>query len=86
LFQKIYQDLDNTDLKNEIIIGEQLVNMLLTHMQDEVFLIDKNLSAEENSTGIKSFIITDNDEEKTNETIETEECECNVSNYSIVID
>lgn len=55
-------------------------------MQDEVFLIDKNLSAEENSTGIKSFIITDNDEEKTNETIETEECECNVSNYSIVID
>ena len=67
-------DLDNTDLENEIIVGEQLVNMLPTHMQGEdFFLVDKNLRTEEDSTDIKSFIITDNDEEETHEeTGETE--------------
>jgi len=43
-------DLDNTDLENEIIVGEQLVNMLPTHMQgEEFFLVDINLRTEEDS-------------------------------------
>ncbi|KAL4090009.1 hypothetical protein QTP88_024922 [Uroleucon formosanum] len=80
-------DLDNTDLENEIIIGEQLVNMLPTHMKgEEFFLVNKNLKTEEDSTDIKSFIITDNDEEETHEETEkTEEPEYTVSNYSEVL-
>jgi len=45
-------------------------------------LVDKNLRTEEDSTDIKSFIITDNEEE-THE--ETEEPEYTVSNYSEVL-
>jgi hypothetical protein len=53
-------DLDNTDLENEIIVGEHLVNMQPTHMQgEEFFLVDKNLRIEEDSTDIKSFITTE---------------------------
>ncbi|KAE9528772.1 hypothetical protein AGLY_012347, partial [Aphis glycines] len=64
-------DLNNIDLENEIIFGEQLVNMLPTYMQgEEFFLVHKNLRAEEYSTDIKSFITTDNDEEETHEETE----------------
>lgn len=53
------------------------------------FLVDKNLRTEEDSTDIKSFITTDNDEEETHEETEetekTEEPEYTVSNYSEVL-
>jgi hypothetical protein len=48
-----------------------------------VFFVFKNLRTEEDSTDIKSFITTDNDGEETNR--EIEEPECNVLNYSKVI-
>ncbi|CAI6352429.1 unnamed protein product [Macrosiphum euphorbiae] len=84
ILENLPVDLDNTDLENEIIVGEQLVNMLPTHMQGEdFFLVDENLRTEEDSTDIKLFIITDNDEEETHE--ETEEPEYTVSNYSEVL-
>jgi len=74
----------NTDLENEIIVGEQLINILPTHMQsEEFFLVDKNLRTQENSNDIKSFITTDNSEEETNE--ETKKPKYNVSNYSEVL-
>ncbi|KAL4153096.1 hypothetical protein QTP88_000929 [Uroleucon formosanum] len=87
ILENLPVDLDNTDLENEIIVGEQLVNMLPTHMQgEEFFLVDKNLRTEEDSTDIKSFITTDNDEEETHEeTEEIEEPEDTVSNYSEVL-
>lgn len=48
--------------------------------------LQKNLRTEEDSTDIKSFIITDNDEEETHEETEkTEESEYTVSNYSEVL-
>lgn len=90
ILENLHVDLDNTDLENEIIVGEQLVNMLPTHMQgEEFFLVDKNLRTEEDSTDIKSFITTDNDEEETHEETEEteviEEPEYTVSNYSEVL-
>jgi hypothetical protein len=87
ILENLSVDLDNTDLENEIIVGEQLVNMVPTHMQgEEFFLVDKNLRTKEDSTDIKSFIITDNDEEETHEETEkTEEPEYTVSNYSEVL-
>lgn len=49
-------DLDNTDLENEIIIGEQLVSMLPTQMQgEEFFFVDKTLRTEEDSTDITVY-------------------------------
>jgi len=39
-------NLDNSYLENEIIVGEQLVNMLLIHMQGDRFSVDKNLSTD----------------------------------------
>lgn len=84
ILENLPVDLDNTDLENEIIVGEQLVNILPTHMQgEEFFLVDKNLRTEEDSTDIKSFITTDNDEEETHK--ETIEPEYTVSNYSEVL-
>jgi hypothetical protein len=43
------------------------------------FFVYKNLRTEEDSTDIKSFTTTDNDEEETNRQIK--ESECNVLNY-----
>jgi len=90
ILENLPVDLDNLNLENEIIVGEQLVNMLPTHMQgEEFFLVDKNLKTEEDNTDIKSFIITDNYEEETHEetkgTEKTEEPEYTVSNYSEIL-
>ena len=59
--------------------------MLPTHIQGKkfLFLVNKNLRTEEDSTDIKSFITTDNNQEKTNE--EFEKPEYNVSDYFKVL-
>lgn len=73
-----HEELDSTDLENEIIVAEQLVNRLPTNMQseDDFFSIDRNLNTEEDTNDVKSFITRDNDEEEFNG--EIEELECNV--------
>lgn len=44
ILENLPVDLDNTDLENEIIVGEQLVNMLPTHMQGEEFFFGRQKS------------------------------------------
>lgn len=52
-------DLDNTDLENKITVGEQLVNMLPTHIQGEdLFLVDKNQRTEEISIVLYIVVIS----------------------------
>jgi len=62
VLENLLIDLDNTDLENKIIIGEQLVKMPPTHMHYDMFSVDKNLS-----TDIKLFITIDNGKKEINE-------------------
>lgn len=64
IIENLHEELDNTDLKNQMIVAEQLVNSLLNYMQGEDFFsIDQNLDTEEDSCDIKLFITRNNDKE-----------------------
>ncbi|KAL4135617.1 hypothetical protein QTP88_007215 [Uroleucon formosanum] len=72
-----------------MLVNNYLICCQLICKVKSFFLVNKNLKTEEDSTDIKSFIITDNDEEETHEETEetekTEEPEYTVSNYSEVL-